>query len=211
MTISEEIKTILTNQSTAGQLKIKDFTEHFGARSSAFIIILLTLPIALPFTPPGLNTPFALVCVFLAFDIIFHREHSNVPKWLENRTLPFSPDGKFFAAMTKMLEWIEKIIRPRLEWVTTSKLVRTFLGIGILCASIVMIIPMSGINSISSLLVLLVAVGIVTKDGFVALAAAVCSVVLLIATIALIAALFYYGINFVNFDIVGAVKDFILR
>lgn len=209
MTISEEIKKILTKESEDGVLRIKDFTDHFGSRSSAFIIVLLSLPIALPFTPPGLNTPIALICIFLSFNLILDRKGSNLPKWLENKSLPFSPKGKFFGSMTKLLEWIEKVIKPRLSWVIESKYSQSLLGLGVLCASVVMLIPMPGVNSISSMLVLLTSIGIVTKDGFIAFLSAISSVLLLVITVSLIIFLFYFGINFVNFDITEPVKDFI--
>jgi len=194
--ISEEIQSILKKETADGVLYISDFTSHFGHRSAAFIIALLALPIALPFTPPGINTPFAIACIFLSFSLILNKEEFSLPNFINNRKLPFKPDGGFFKAMTKLLTWAELVIKPRLEWVTNSKLSKPLLGLGVLAASIVMIIPLPIINSLSSLIVLMVALGIVTKDGLVSLFSATAGVLLLLSSIAIVLYGIYIGQSF---------------
>ena len=184
--MSQEIQEILTKESGKGTIYLSDFTKHFGSRSVAFIIALLALPIALPFTPPGINTPFAVACILLSFNLILNKKEFKLPDFIEKRKLPFKPDGKFFSAMTKMLNWIEKIIKPRMAWVVESRLSLPLLGLGLLCASIVMLIPLPIINSLSSLIVLLIALGILSKDGLVALVSSVSGVLLLLVSLGII-------------------------
>lgn len=196
LTISQELETVIKKASSKGIIYISDFTSHFGSRSVAFIIALLALPISLPFTPPGINTPFAVICILLSFNLILDKKEFHLPKFIEKKALPFKPDGKFFKAMTKLLTWIELILKPRLLWVTQSHLSQRLLGLGLLCASIVMLIPLPVINSVSSLIVLLVALGIVSKDGFVSLVSAVSGALLLFGSIAIIIYGVYIGQSF---------------
>jgi len=184
--ISEDIALILKKKSAAGQIYLSDFTDHFGNRSIAFIIALLALPIALPFTPPGINTPFAAACIILAFNFGLNKQDFSLPKFIANKKLPFKPDGGFFKAMTKLLTLLEILIKPRLSWVTESKFSKPLLALGLVCASIVMLIPLPVINSVSSLIVLLIALGIVSKDGLMALTSSLLGFLLLAASIGLI-------------------------
>ncbi len=188
--ISEELTLIIKKKSAEGQIYLSDFTQHFGDRSIAFIIALLALPISLPFTPPGINTPFALICIILAINFGLNKKDFKLPKFIESQKLPFKPDGKFFNAMTKLLSWAEIIIKPRLGWVTDSVLSKPLLALGLICASTVMLIPLPVINSVSSLIVLLIALGIVSKDGLVALVFSLAGLLLLLGSIAVI----IYGI-----------------
>lgn len=198
MKISDEIKEIIRKQTSDGVLTVQDFVSYFGTRSIAFIVVLLSLPIALPFTPPGLNTPFAIVCVILSVNYILNKKELKLPKFVVDRKIPFKPDGKFFGAMDKMLRTIELAIKPRFNWATESRFSKLFLGLGMLSASIIMIIPLPIINSLSSLLVLLTAVSIVAKDGLIASFASIISILLLAFSIGIIIYGIVFGINFLK-------------
>jgi hypothetical protein len=195
MTLSQEIQHIIKSTSENGVLILKDFTRYFGTRSSAFLLALLTLPISLPFTPPGLNTPFGVVCIILSINLIFNKKDLILPAWIENQKIPFKPDGRFFNSMTKMLEKIELIIKPRLISLTESKYAQPLFGLGALCSSIVMLLPLPIINSVSSLIVLLISVGIITKDGFIALVSAFAGIILMLVAIFMLYLTFTLGVN----------------
>jgi hypothetical protein len=188
--ISEDLTLIIQKKSAIGHVSLSDFTDHFGNRSIAFIISLLALPIALPFTPPGINTPFAVACIILAFNFGLNKQDFSLPKFIASKKLPFKPDGGFFKAMTKLLTMVEIFIKPRLSWVTESKFSKPLLAVGLICASVVMLIPLPIINSVSSLIVLLIALGIVSKDGLMALTSSVLGFLLLATSVGLI----IYGI-----------------
>ncbi len=196
MTLSEEIKLIITNQTKTEKLKLGDFVSHFGKRSSSFLIVLLSLPIALPFTPPGINTPFAVICIILGFDIILNKKELILPKWVSNISVPFHPDGKFFTSMDKLLKKIETIVKPRWSSIIDNKYSKVFFGVGIICASIVMLLPLPVINSLSSLIVLLIGVGLITKDGVVATIANILGILLLVIALGLIMYGLYFGVSF---------------
>jgi len=164
--------------------------------SLIFIIAILSLPIALPFTPPGINTPFAVVCLILIVNWMRNKPDFAFPKWIASKKIPFSPDGKFFEAMTKLLGWLEKIIKPRNETLISNKFSRFILGLGLLCSTTVMLIPLPVINSVSSLLVLLTSYSIISKDGKMAMISAVGGILLLLASVSIIAYGFYFGISF---------------
>jgi hypothetical protein len=195
MTLSEEIILIISDQNRVGNLKIKDFVIHFGKRSSAFLIVLLSLPIALPFTPPGINTPFALICIFLGFDIMINKKELTLPNWITDRTVPFHADGKFFNAMDTLLKKIEKIVKLRCTSIFDSTYARFFFGCGIICTSIVMLLPLPIINSVSSLIVLLIGVGLIAKDGLIATISNIVGILLLIISLGLVVYSFHFGIS----------------
>jgi hypothetical protein len=191
MKFSQDLEAIIKQTSEKGVILISDFTEYFGTRSTAFMLALLTLPIALPFTPPGVNTPFGVVCIFLAINMIFSKKELKLPNWILTKKVPFKPEGKFFAAMTKLLVKIEHIVKPRMGFVDTNIVLNKVIRVGILCSSIVMVLPIPVVNSVSSLIVLMASIGIITKDGLVSLVAGICGIVLLLVSIGII----IYGVQ----------------
>jgi len=194
--ITQELEEIIQKESKDGYVNLEDFVTHFGDRSLVFIILILALPIALPFTPPGINTPFAVICIILILNWMDGKTDFKLPKWLENKKIPFKPDGKFFTAMKKMLSWIEYIIKPRHVKVIESKFLRLALGLGLLSSAIVMLIPLPVINSVSSLLVLLISISIVSKDGLMALVSAIGGILLLLTSVGIVSYGLYIGQSF---------------
>jgi hypothetical protein len=125
-----------------------------------------------------------------------NKPNFKLPKWIETKKIPFSPDGRFFEAMKKLLSWIEKIIKPRGEFLINSNLPRFILGLGLLSSSIVMLIPLPIINSVSSLLVLLISYAIISKDGKIAMFSAIAGILLLATSLSIVGYGIYFGRNF---------------
>jgi hypothetical protein len=196
MSLSKELEAIIRKESEHKKVYIQDFIDHFGSRSLIFIIAILTLPIALPFTPPGVNTPFAVVCLILIISWMQNKPDFKLPRWISSREIPFSPDGRFFKAMKSLLGLLEKIIKPRNESLINNKFSRLILGVGLLSSTIVMLIPLPIINSLSSLIVLLTAYAIISKDGLIAMLSAISGIFLLLTGLAIIAYGLYFGISF---------------
>ena len=194
--ITQELEYIIENESKDGEIYLKDFVTHFGDRSLVFIIAILALPIALPFTPPGINTPFAVICIILILNWMRDKKDFKLPKSIESKKLPFKPDGKFFAAMKKLLSWIELVIKPRGAKILESKVLKFVLGFGLLSSAIVMLIPLPVINSLSSLLVLLISISIVSKDGLMAFISAIGGILLLLTSVGIVSYGLYIGQSF---------------
>jgi hypothetical protein len=195
-TITQELEYIIQKESKDGFVYLADFVTHFGDRSLVFIIAILALPIALPFTPPGINTPFAVICIILILNWTLGKKDFRLPKSIENKKIPFKPDGKFFAAMKKLLSWIELVIKPRAHQLIESKILKFILGLGLLSSAIVMLIPLPVINSLSSLLVLLISISIVSKDGLMAFISAIGGILLLVASVGIVSYGLYIGQSF---------------
>lgn len=192
-TIAQELEDVMRSKSQDGSIYIKDLIAYFGDRSLIFIIAVLSLPIALPFTPPGINTIFAVVCLILILRWMIGSKNFKLPNWVEDKKIPFSPDGKFFIGMKKLLNWIEFVVKARNERLISSKFSRLILGFGLLSSSTVMLIPLPIINSASSLLVLLISVSILSKDGRIAIIAAVIGILLLLVTVGIVAFGVWFG------------------
>ena len=189
-TIAQELEEIIRRESRDGSVYIKDFRTHFGHRSLIFIIAVLALPIALPFTPPGINTLFAIICLILIVNWMLNKQDFKLPNWIESKKIPFSPDGKFFEAMKKLLSWVEVVIKPRNPGLIDSKVSKIILGLGLLSSATVMLIPLPIINSVSSLVVLLISVAILSKDGKIAIASAIAGICLLLLSVGIVS----YGV-----------------
>ncbi|MFQ3678630.1 MAG: exopolysaccharide biosynthesis protein, partial [Fimbriimonadaceae bacterium] len=62
-------------------------------------------------------------------------------------------------------EFFERFLRPRMRWVYSPGVFRWFLGPVILLAATAMFLPFPGTNSVPSLAILLIALGLLEEDG----------------------------------------------
>ncbi len=122
---------------------------------------------------PGLPTVIAAVIILIAFQLLLGKEHVWLPAFLRRRTL----NGDKLAAGARKLRpvtrWADKVVRPRLRWLTKGPWLPAAAATCILLAATTPLlefipfastIPMAGIA--------LIGLGLLARDGLVLLVAA---------------------------------------
>lgn len=165
--LSENIREVFLSET--GELTVAEVLERSERRGFGFLLMILTLPIALPFTPPGVSTPFAVMTGLLACQMMARRPQPWFPGWVMKKRVK-TGDSRFMQAMRRWAEFFEKFLKPRAQWLYRGGVFQWLVGPIILLASLVMFLPFPLTNSASALAILLIALGLLEEDGAVGLA-----------------------------------------
>jgi len=148
------------NDTTFGQL-----ATLIGDRGFGMLLVLLSLPAALPVPAVGYGTPFGILMAILGFQIATGNTAPWIPKYFEDRRVPYSllsfavRNGRF------PLRVVELLIRPRLPILANHRYLLPAVGIIIMCLAGLMSLPIPLTNTAPSFVVFLLAAGLLEEDG----------------------------------------------
>jgi hypothetical protein len=146
--------------------------EVFGERSFAVIFaILMALP-ALPLPTGGATHVLEIIVALLALELIVGRRAIWLPeRWLR-LDLGTPARRKIIHALLKRVRQLERISRPRGRWLFGHRLTGVVFGILVLALTAVAFLapPFSGLDTLPSLGVVLLSVGVLLTDSVLALA-----------------------------------------
>ena len=163
--LNEAVSTITAETTTLGH-----FIDSLHERGFGVLIFLFALPMAIPVpVPPGVNLLFSTPLLFLAFQQIYGAKKPWLPSFIRNKTIRKSALEKTVTTAQPWLNRLSFFIRPRFGDVTQgriSHLIGIFGFLFALCVSIP--IPMT--NTVPSLAIALMAIGVLMRDGLAILA-----------------------------------------
>lgn len=188
--LSVELERYFFEEERGEEVKLEDILVLAGERIFGFLLVVLSLPSALPLPAPGYSIPFGIVIFLLAIQMIAGAKTPWLPEKIRQGSMKLSMVQKFVRSGLPWLRRIEALTRPRLTYVCTSLTGRIILGIAIALMGISMIIPIPGTNTLPAMGVFVIAFGLQEDDGFISLAglvlclvAGTLSVSIIIATI----------------------------
>jgi len=161
---------------------LNEILEIAGERTFGFLFVLLSLPSALPIPAPGYSTPFGIVMFLLASQLIIGSEQPWLPEKFRKRGFERKTVQGFIRKGMPWLEKIEKIARPRLTPVCTSRAGRMAIGVAIALMSISMMIPIPLTNTLPAIGIFVTGFGLLDDDGAISLAGLTICAVSLAAT-----------------------------
>ena len=136
-------------------------------RAYTLLLIFLALPFCTPIPLPGLSTPFGLVIAVVGFRLALRQE-----PWLPRRLLNTKVPPRFFSrllsAARRLIRGLEFILRPRWGWLFDVKLLHHGYGAIICAAGLLLLIPLPLplSNGLPALTVVLIACGLLERDGY---------------------------------------------
>lgn len=149
-------------------ITVRDLFALIGEQGILLFCIVLTLPFLLPVSIPGVSTVFGLVIILLGISLVMNR----MP-WLPTRLMdrPIS-NAYLIPTLQKGVELFQKVERwmgPRLAWVTTGALANRINGLALTAGGVLLIFPLSFIpfsNTLPAVAILLLALGMLQRDGY---------------------------------------------
>jgi hypothetical protein len=136
-------------------------------RGFAFLMAIFVLPNCVPIpVPPGFSTLFSIPLLFLSVQMIYGVQAPWLPMWLRNKRIKRSTLAAIVEAIVPRLRRIEKIMRHRYFFFSTKTSER-YVGFMCFLFSISIAIPLPMTNFPPGVGILLMSLGLLSRDGIV--------------------------------------------
>jgi hypothetical protein len=161
--------------------------ELFGEKSFAVLFVLLLAVPALPLPTGGVTHLFELIAMLLALQLIVGRRTVWLPERWKRREVGPAAERRFSEVLLRRLRWLERHSRPRLGFLLTHRLSGVVFGTLVLVLSVTAFLapPFTGLDTLPSLGVVVLSVGVLLEDSLLALAGLLIGLVGLALVIAL--------------------------
>ncbi|MFP4166861.1 MAG: exopolysaccharide biosynthesis protein [Opitutales bacterium] len=181
--LAEALEQLLRKEGTEGA-SVGGVVLAVREKGFGLVLLILSLPSALPVPAPGYSTPFGIVIALIALQMLVGRHSIWLPAQL--RRIPISAEAtdKMVRAASRILPRIERLIRPRHHWIR-ARAGRIALALVVVLMAVLMILPIPLTNTAPAFVVFLLGVGLAEEDGLLTLLAfaAGCFAILLYAGI----------------------------
>jgi hypothetical protein len=167
--LAETLENTLASEHEHGP-SIGELTEAVGEKGFGLLLIVLSLPSALPVPAPGYSTPFGIVIALIAMQMLMGRQTVWLPERLQRIRIKPSLAKKMIGAATKFLRTVEHLIRPRQQWIR-SRIGQAGLATVILIMACLMMLPIPLTNTLPAMVIFLIGVGLSEEDGLLAIGA----------------------------------------
>jgi hypothetical protein len=157
----------------------------FGERSFAIVFMLLMALPALPLPTGGATHVLEVITALLALELIAGRREIWLPEKWKRLELATPGRRKILTALLKRIRQLERISRPRGAWLFGHRLSGIVFGLVVLVftATAFFAPPFSGLDTLPSLGVVVLAVGVLLTDYVLALAGFVVGALGMVAAI----------------------------
>src|SRR3954451_1802958 len=151
---------------------VGNLIELFGEKSFAILFLLLLAIPALPLPTGGVTHVFELIAMLLALELIVGRRTVWLPERLRRRELGPAAQKRFSDVLLRRIRWLERHSRPRLRFLIDHPLRGQVSGVLVLGLAVAAFVapPFTGLDTLPSLGVVLLSLGVLLDDGLVALA-----------------------------------------
>ncbi|MDX2254554.1 MAG: exopolysaccharide biosynthesis protein [Pseudanabaenaceae cyanobacterium bins.39] len=191
--ISQDLHHFFIEEPPSEQITLADALEIAGERTFGFLFVLLALPSALPIPAAGYSTPFGIVLLILAIQLILGAHTPWLPSKIMHRPISLQRIQGLIKAGIPWIQKIEKLSKPRLTPVCTSLVGRVVIGIAIALMAISMLIPIPGTNTLPAMAIFVIGFGLLDDDGAISLAGIALSICGLVLTSSILYAIAFGG------------------
>jgi len=135
-------------------------------RAYSLLVIFLALPFTTPIPLPGLSTPFGLAIAIIALRLCLGQE-PWLPQKLREKEIPAGFFGKVFSIATRIIRFLEKMMKPRWTVFFSTGLVIRLHSFLMFIAALVLLLPLPipFTNSFPAWAIILIAGGLLERDG----------------------------------------------
>ena len=167
--LSVELNRYFFEEERDSKVTLSDILTLTGERVFGFLLVILSLPSALPVPAPGYSIPFGIAMFFLAIQLIIGRDRPWLPEKIVNGSMSLKSVQGFVKKGNFWLRKIEALTKPRLSYLCTSIAGRVIIGVAIALMSISMMIPIPGTNTLPAIGIFVTGFGLVEDDGLISL------------------------------------------
>lgn len=164
VTFSNKLQKLLSSKQP---ITLQILIDNFAEKSFAILFLLLLAMSALPLPTGGVTHILEIIAMLLALELIIGRNTVWLPRRWLYKELPKSLQTSALPRFVKMVSWVEKFSHPRLMRVQVSKLYGRIIGLVVLifAAFAFLAPPFSGLDTLPSIGVVLVSLGLMFEDS----------------------------------------------
>lgn len=142
----------------------------FGGRSFALLFVLLLSVSALPLPTGGATHVLEIIAVLLAAQLIAGRSEIWLPERWRTMTLGGDRQSAFLDRLVSVIRTLERISRPRLRFLFHHRLSEIVFGLLVVVLTVAAFLapPFSGLDTLPSLGVVLLALAFLLDDALLA-------------------------------------------
>lgn len=171
-TISE-VFVDLEQKMTGERVSIDNILEALHERGFGFLLLIFAAPMALPIpVPPGINIILASPLILLTAQQAIGRHTIWLPQFVRKKSMKRDKMVSVFNAVIPWMKKLEVIVKPRFEFVTHG-MSSNIIGILGLVMALAVCVPLPFTNTVPSLGIALMAVGVIMRDGLAVLAGSI--------------------------------------
>ncbi|HXD55676.1 MAG TPA: exopolysaccharide biosynthesis protein [Solirubrobacteraceae bacterium] len=158
-----------------GAKTLDGLIDLFGEKSFALLFVLLLGVPALPLPTGGATHVFEIIAILLALQLVFGAHCIWLPaRW---RRIELAGPGRerFLAGLLKMIRRLERVSKPRLRFLFNHRLSNVVFGVLVIGGSLAAFLapPFTGLDTLPSLGVVLLSLGVLMEDVLVVIAAVI--------------------------------------
>lgn len=152
--------------SSDGDKTLGSLMEVFEEKSFAILFVLLLGVSALPLPTGGATHVFEIIAMLLALQLIAGRDEMWLPQRWCRLQLAGEKQQRFINALMRMIRRLERLSRPRLSFLFDHRLSNIVFGALVIGGSLAAFLapPFSGLDTLPSLGVVLLALGVLLED-----------------------------------------------
>jgi len=163
-TYSIELQNLIDANKSKQSISLNQALAGLQQSSFGILLIFFALPLALPIPALGIATVMALPMIFIAWQMIQGKNNASLPKFLGNKQITIASLSKVKDKSQKYLNWLEKFIKPRLQFLT-NKRAEQCLGLFLIILACVVATPIPFSNTVPSMGIVLISLGLLENDG----------------------------------------------
>jgi hypothetical protein len=156
-----------SQQQTLGSL-----IDLFAEKGFAVIFVVLMAPSALPIPTGGVTNVLEVVTMLLALELIVGRRCVWLPQRWKRLDVGGRRREKFASALLRQVRWVERLSHPHLRFLFGHRLSGIIFGVVVLALTLAAFLapPFSGLDTLPSLGIVLLALGVLLEDFLLAVA-----------------------------------------
>jgi hypothetical protein len=149
-----------------GEKTLGGLIDAFGEGSFALIFVMLMAVPALPLPTGGVTHVFEVIVMLLALELIVGRRTVWLPERWRRLELTGARQEKFIATLLRRIRSLERFSRPRARWLFGHRLSGSVFGVVVLGLALTAFLapPFSGLDTLPSVGVVVLALGYLLAD-----------------------------------------------
>ncbi len=180
MASASEVLENLPNQLNGHKVSVRDVLDEMNGRSLLLTILILIVPNLIPFVNAlGITQMTGILLLIFTMRMMIGIRRPWLPGWLLDMQ---TSKGHIQAMADKSVPYfkkLESIIRPRFRSLTTGKVQNFFFSFLLFALTIVMLLPMPFFNVVPAVVMTIITLGLLQRDGVTVFIGSIIAIVLL--------------------------------